>query len=76
MASIRTALSSSISYTCGGTASGDQSSATLLLSAYCNQASMPSFPTPSFSVGQYITELAAYSNLAPCAAIGISYAVQ
>ena len=75
-ASISTAVSSSVSYSCGSTASDDQASAMTVLSAYCNQNNLPSFPTPTVKLQQYITDLAAYSALAPCAADALSYAVQ
>lgn len=75
-ASISTKISSSVSYSCGSTASDDQASAMTVLSAYCNQNNIPTFPTPSIKITKYITDLPAYSALAPCAAGGLSYAVQ
>lgn len=75
-ASISKAVSSSVSANCGGTASEDQASVQTVLSAYCNQETVVSFPKPSVTVSQYITELAAIGDLAPCASSGLAYAVQ
>lgn len=36
---------------------------------------MPSFPTPTVEVSQYITDIPEVSNLAPCAYDALSYAV-
>ncbi|KAI1858198.1 hypothetical protein JX265_010866 [Neoarthrinium moseri] len=74
-ASIRTRLSSSVSYSCGGTASDDQASATLVYDAYCNQASAASFAKPSSPVSEYITDYPAWADLAPCARSALSYNV-
>ncbi|KAI1656384.1 hypothetical protein F4813DRAFT_364204 [Daldinia decipiens] len=75
-ASISTGISSSVSRSCGSTASEDQASAASVFNAYCNQASITPFPTPSNPVTQYITDFAAWQDLAPCAASGLSYVVQ
>ncbi|KAF3054943.1 hypothetical protein GL218_07345 [Daldinia childiae] len=75
-ASISTGISSSVSRSCGSTASEDQASAASVFNAYCNQASITPFPTPSNPVTQYITDFAAWQDLAPCAASGLSYIVQ
>ncbi|KUI69297.1 hypothetical protein VM1G_05000 [Cytospora mali] len=75
-ASIAGAISGSVSYECGPTASEDQSSAQTVLSAYCNQNTMTAFPTPTLPVSQYITDVAQFQYLAPCAASGLSNAVQ
>ncbi|KAI1768619.1 hypothetical protein GGR53DRAFT_517776 [Hypoxylon sp. FL1150] len=69
-ASISTGISSSVSYSCGSTASEDQASAASVFKAYCNQASVTSFPTPEY---QYITDFPAWQERAPCAASGLSY---
>ncbi|KAK1767659.1 hypothetical protein QBC33DRAFT_52559 [Phialemonium atrogriseum] len=75
-ASIFTALSSSVSYSCGSTASDDLASAQTVLSAYCNQEEpQPTFPPPSVLVTQYITDFPEISYLAPCAASALSYAI-
>ncbi|OTB12143.1 hypothetical protein K445DRAFT_321405 [Daldinia sp. EC12] len=75
-ASISTGISSSVSRSCGSTASEDQASAASVFKAYCNQASVTPFPTPSNPVTQYITDFPAWQELAPCAASGLSYIVQ
>ncbi|KAK3692658.1 hypothetical protein B0T22DRAFT_21432 [Podospora appendiculata] len=75
MASISSALSSSISYSCGSTASEDQKSAATVLSAYCNQDKVVAFPTPTMPVSVYITDIAEITELAPCASNALSYAV-
>ncbi|KAI1458692.1 hypothetical protein F4805DRAFT_111110 [Annulohypoxylon moriforme] len=75
-ASISSGISKSVSYSCGSTASEDQTSAASVFSAYCNQASITPFPTPTYPVTQYITDFPAYKELAPCAASGLSYIVQ
>ncbi|KAI0888276.1 uncharacterized protein GGS22DRAFT_185654 [Annulohypoxylon maeteangense] len=75
-ASISSGISKSISWGCGSTASEDQTSAASVFSAYCNQASITPFPTPTNPVTQYITDFPAWRELAPCAASGLSYIVQ
>ncbi|OTA80854.1 hypothetical protein M434DRAFT_37767 [Hypoxylon sp. CO27-5] len=75
-ASISTGISRSVSYSCGSTASEDQASAASVFEAYCNQASITPFPTPSNPVTQYITDFPAFQELAPCAAGGLSYIIQ
>ncbi|KAI0830402.1 hypothetical protein F5Y06DRAFT_282221 [Hypoxylon sp. FL0890] len=75
-ASISTEISKSVSYSCGSTASEDQASAASVFEAYCNQASVTPFPTPSNPVTQYITDFPAWQELAPCAAKGLSYIIQ
>ncbi|KUI53137.1 hypothetical protein VP1G_00399 [Cytospora mali] len=75
-ASIAGAISGSVSYECGPTASEDQSSAQTVLSAYCTQNSMTAFPTLTIPVSHYITDVAQFQYLAPCAASGLSNAVQ
>ncbi|KAK4107977.1 hypothetical protein N656DRAFT_718965 [Canariomyces notabilis] len=74
-ASISSVLSYSVSYSCGSTASEDQTSAAYVLSAYCNQESPASFPTPT-AVSAYITDIPDVGYLAPCAQSGLSYAIQ
>lgn len=75
-ASIASAMSSSISYSCGSTASSDQASASTVLSAYCNQNAIPTFPTPTVPVSVYITDIPQISYLAPCASQQLSEGVQ
>ncbi|KAI0395477.1 hypothetical protein F5Y17DRAFT_423085 [Xylariaceae sp. FL0594] len=74
-ATIGRSISDSISYTCGQTATEDQASASTVLSAYCNQNKIITFPSPSITVQDYVTDLPAFQNLAPCAASGVSQAV-
>ncbi|KAK4166352.1 hypothetical protein QBC43DRAFT_16546 [Cladorrhinum sp. PSN259] len=74
LASVSSRVSSAVSYSCGGTASDDQSSAATALGAYCNQASVVTFPTPT-AVSAYITDFPAIDNLAPCAKTALKYAV-
>ncbi|KAM7184547.1 hypothetical protein V8F33_012924 [Rhypophila sp. PSN 637] len=75
LASVQKDLSSSVSYSCGSTASEDQASATTVLSAYCNQDESFSFPGPATPVEVYITDIPEFEFLAPCAASAVSYAV-
>lgn len=77
-AAVATTIANSIlSDFCASTASDDVSSASVVFSYYCNQAgAAPSFSNAAASVSQYITDLAAYSALAPCAYLGLSNAVQ
>jgi hypothetical protein len=66
-------MSVSISYSCGSTASEDQTSAKSVLSAYCDPALTVSFATPT-AVTAYITEVPEYEYLAPCAQSALYYA--
>ncbi|KAL2187362.1 hypothetical protein L209DRAFT_742693 [Thermothelomyces heterothallicus CBS 203.75] len=70
-ASVSSGISVSVSYECGSTASEDQASAqnqnSLVVSQLINRPNLLSY---------YITDLPDYSSLAPCAASGLSYAVQ
>ncbi|RYO91488.1 hypothetical protein DL762_002214 [Monosporascus cannonballus] len=75
LASISREISSSVSYSCGGTASDDQASAASVLSAYCSQADITPFPEPAEPVSEYIVDLPAYQELAPCARSGVSRAM-
>ncbi|KAM7224059.1 hypothetical protein V8F06_000532 [Rhypophila decipiens] len=75
LASVQKDLSSSVSYSCGSTASEDQASATTVLSAYCNQDESFSFPGPATPVSVYITDIPEFEFLAPCAASAVSYAM-
>jgi hypothetical protein len=74
-ASISSAVSSSVKYYCGSTASEDQASAMTVLTAYCSQNNIPAFPTPATPVSQYITDIPEISYLAPCAMEQVSYYV-
>ncbi len=62
---------------CGSTASEDVASASVVFNAYCNQdAPVTTAPPGSNAVSLYITDIAAYNDLAPCAGSGLSYVVQ
>ncbi|KAK4190829.1 hypothetical protein QBC35DRAFT_460791 [Podospora australis] len=74
MASISAQLSTSISYSCGATASEDQSSAQVVLNAYCNQATTAAFPAPT-AVSVYLTDIPEVDYLAPCAKSALRYAM-
>ncbi|KAI1164386.1 hypothetical protein F5B18DRAFT_615314 [Nemania serpens] len=74
-ASISSLISSSLDYTCGSTATDDQASAATVLAGYCNQDKITPFAQPSHTVSQYIVDLPAYHNLAPCAQSGVAGAV-
>ncbi len=74
-ASLSTAISTDVSYSCGSTASSDQASAATVLSAYCNQATTVTFPSPTIEVRQYITDIPEIGYLAPCASSAVAYAV-
>jgi hypothetical protein len=64
-------------YSCGSTATEDVASAADAFSAYCNQATAVAVPTPtSGAISRYITDLSAFSDLAPCAQTALSYSVQ
>ncbi|KAI1183487.1 hypothetical protein F5B17DRAFT_443402 [Nemania serpens] len=60
-ASISSMISSSIDY-----------SAATVLAGYCNQDKITPFAAPSHTVSQYIVDLPAYHNLAPCAQSGVA----
>ncbi|KAI0201687.1 hypothetical protein F4808DRAFT_424768 [Astrocystis sublimbata] len=69
--SVSSSILSSLDYTCGSTATDDQASAATVLSGYCNQAQITPFASPSHIVSQYVVDLPAYHNLAPCAQSGL-----
>ncbi|KAK0743387.1 hypothetical protein B0T18DRAFT_290846, partial [Schizothecium vesticola] len=76
LASISKGVSSSVSYSCGGGAAADQASASTVLSGYCNQGALPTFPPPEFPVSYYITEIPEIDALAPCAKSAINYGLR
>ena len=77
LVSISDGISSSVSYSCGATATDDQASAATVLSAYCDQDNIPEFPTPANPVTAYITDIPEVENgLPPCAYNALSYAIQ
>ena len=73
--SIQSAISRSVSYSCGSTATDDQASASRVYDAYCNQANITPFPKPTQAVSQYIMDFPEMAALAPCAASAVSYNV-
>lgn len=75
-AAVSKAISSSVSYSCGPTATQDQASAATVLEAYCSQGDEFSFPEPETSVTEFITDVPGFGDLAPCAASGLAYVVQ
>lgn len=61
---VSSSIASSVTYLCGSTATEDVASASAVYSAYCNQGSPAPAITPApVLVTQYITDLAAYSQL-------------
>ncbi|KAJ8125420.1 hypothetical protein O1611_g8220 [Lasiodiplodia mahajangana] len=52
---------------CGSTATDDQASVATVFAGYCDQDNITPFPTPSHAVTDYIVDLSAFHNLAPCA---------
>ncbi|OHW93665.1 hypothetical protein CSPAE12_07698 [Colletotrichum incanum] len=76
LAAVSTSLSKSISYSCGSTASEDQTSAAAVLSQYCTPDATVTFATPTTNiVTKYATDIAEFTNMAPCAQSGVSYAL-
>ena len=77
-AAVSRAISSSVSYSCGATASADQASAATVLDAYCGQGGDEEFAFSEHesSVTDYITEMPGFADLAPCAASGLAYVVR
>lgn len=76
-ASINSVISTGVLYYCGSTAVDDAKSASGAFSAYCNQATPVTTPTPTAgAVSNYITDLSAFSDLGPCAGSALSQAVQ
>ncbi|KAK2041730.1 hypothetical protein LZ31DRAFT_633155 [Colletotrichum somersetense] len=76
LAAVSTSISKSISYSCGATASEDQTSAAAVLSQYCNPETTVAFPTPTTNiVTNYATDIAEFNNMAPCAQSGVAYAL-
>ncbi|KAK7942722.1 uncharacterized protein PG986_011835 [Apiospora aurea] len=71
--SLQAAISKSISYSCGSTATDDQASASQVYAGYCNQAKITPFPKPTQTVSQYIMDFPEWAELAPCAASAVSY---
>ncbi|KAL0942032.1 uncharacterized protein CTRU02_204795 [Colletotrichum truncatum] len=73
---IATSIAKSVSYSCGSSASDDQTSAAAVFSQYCHPESTIALATPTTNlVTQYPTDIPAFSNLVSCAQSGVSYAV-
>lgn len=65
-----------LTISCGSSATDDRASATIVLNQYCNPATTLALPTPTANIiSQYAWELPEFSNLAPCAASAVSYAL-
>jgi len=76
-AALSATLSSQVLASCGTIASDDVSSASVVLSNYCNQAQTANpFPSPTNGVTEYITQIPAWSDLGPCAGSALEYLVQ
>ncbi|CAI4217718.1 unnamed protein product [Parascedosporium putredinis] len=70
-------MSSSLSWSCGTTASDDHASASVVVSQYCDPDGTYSFSTPTTNlVEEYPTDFPEFYNLAPCAQYGVSVAMQ
>jgi hypothetical protein len=76
-AALGASIGSEVRGTCASTASDDVTSAQSVFNIYCSPgaATTPPAAKPSGAVSQYITEIAQFTDLAPCAQSGISYAV-
>ncbi|OBT83593.1 hypothetical protein VE02_07992 [Pseudogymnoascus sp. 03VT05] len=75
--SVHDAISTSVGSRCGTTASEDFASASEVFDLYCNPGSKVTVkPANPNALAVYITDLPAYSYLAPCARSAVSYAVQ
>jgi hypothetical protein len=79
-AAIASQISKTVLSSCGTTATEDVNSASQVFSGYCNQgataATVTTPPPAGPTVSQYITDLSAFSNLAPCAGLALSSGVQ
>ncbi|KAK1986959.1 hypothetical protein LZ30DRAFT_580992 [Colletotrichum cereale] len=76
LAAVSTSVSKSVSYSSGSTASEDQTSAAAVLSQYCSPDATVAFATPTANVvTRYATDVAEFTNMAPCAQSGVSYAL-
>ncbi|KFY68647.1 hypothetical protein V496_00913 [Pseudogymnoascus sp. VKM F-4515 (FW-2607)] len=76
-ADVQKSIFTSVGSRCGTTASEDFASASQMFSQYCNPgAKMSTKAANPNGLAVYITDLPAYSYLAPCAQSAVSYAVQ
>lgn len=74
-AAILTNIESYVTGHCGTTATEDVTSATQVFDVYCG-GSTPATATDAVTVTQYITDIPAFSDLAPCAESALGNAVQ
>ncbi|KAL5353032.1 hypothetical protein ACLOAV_001061 [Pseudogymnoascus australis] len=76
-ADVQKSIFTSVGSRCGTTASEDFASASQMFSQYCNPGAKVSTKAANPNgLAVYITDLPAYSYLAPCAQSAVSYAVQ
>ena len=76
LANVARSVSASVSFSCGGTASEDFASASRVLAQYCTPGSIVSTPAANPNVvAAYVTDLPAFSYLAPCAQSAVSNVV-
>jgi hypothetical protein len=73
---VSSSISSSVLYSCGSTASEDVSSASAIFAQYCDPSVVITPGPQPTALSEYITELPAFSYLAPCAMSAVSYGVQ
>ena len=74
---VQKSISSSVAYSCGTTASEDFVSASQMFNQYCSPgAKVTTKAANPNALAVYITDLPAFSYLAPCAQDAVSYAVQ
>ncbi|KAH6662438.1 hypothetical protein F5X68DRAFT_218576 [Plectosphaerella plurivora] len=74
-AAIGTSVSSSLSWSCGETATEDFTSASIVYSAYCTPDKSFDLPTPTANlVNDLVTDIPEFFNLARCAQSALSYA--
>ncbi len=71
-ASISADVVTSVKYSCGSTATDDISSASTVMSVYCNQQANVAFPTPTNPVTLYITDVPEISYMGGCASSVLS----
>ncbi|KAH7370670.1 hypothetical protein BKA65DRAFT_562540 [Rhexocercosporidium sp. MPI-PUGE-AT-0058] len=75
-ASLWTSISSSVIWSCNSGAVEDVKSASELFSQYCNPAANTAYTTPAApAVSDYIWDISAFSDLAPCAGSALSNVV-
>jgi hypothetical protein len=73
---VSSTIASNVLESCGATASEDVSSASVVFDNYCNQdVSATPFAAPKHPVSVFISDLPAFSDLAPCGRSGLSYAM-